>query len=61
MERRILLLFTLLVVTGWFYTSMAWQPGGAMVQNHQQQVDTLNELEEVPESPADQARQEDEG
>lgn len=53
MQRRTLLLFTLFVLTAWFYSSLAQNSTEHAVQRHQKQMQMLNEADEVlSEKPA---------
>ena len=45
MQRRMLLLFTLFVVTAWFYSSMSEVATDSAVKSHQQQIQILGEAE----------------
>jgi hypothetical protein len=41
------LLFTLFVVTAWFYSSVAHESSKIVINTHQQQVQMLHEAEEA--------------
>jgi hypothetical protein len=47
MQRRTLLLFTLFVVTAWFYSSVAHESSKIVINSHQKQVQMLHEAEEA--------------
>ena len=47
MHRRMLLLFTLFVVTAWFYSSVTNDATGKAVRTHQQQIKMLGEAEKA--------------
>lgn len=47
MQRRTLLLFTLFVVTAWFYSSVAHESSRIVAKTHQHQVQMLHEAEEA--------------
>jgi len=47
MQRRTLLLFALLVVTAWFYASVANDSTEVVVNDHQKKVQMLQQVEEV--------------
>jgi len=47
MQRRTLLLFTLFVVTAWFYSSFTAESTRAMANSHKEQAQMLLEAEEA--------------
>lgn len=47
MQRRTLLLFTLFVVTAWFYSSVAHESKNVVIKSHQNQVQLLQEAEDA--------------
>lgn len=61
MQRRTLLLFSLFVVTAWFYSSVAHESREVMVKSHQKQAQVLGELEKSLSNDATNASSHDQG
>ena len=51
MQRRTLLLFTLFVVTAWFYSSFTAEPTKIMAKGHKEQAQLLLEAEQSLSQP----------
>ena len=61
MQRRTLLLFTLFVVTAWFYSSFTTEPTRIMAESHKAQAQMLIEAEEALSEPANATSARDQG
>jgi hypothetical protein len=61
MQRRTLLLFSLFVVTAWFYSSVAQTSAEAAVNNHTKQAQVLSDVENMLSNEAESGSEQDEG
>lgn len=61
MQRRTLLLFSLFVVTAWFYSSVAHESSEVMVKTHQKQAQVLGDLEKSLSNDATTASSQEQG
>lgn len=61
MHRRMLLLFTLFVVTAWFYSSVTNDATMNALDKHQQQINMLGEAEKAFTDRSEEAKGNDQG
>ena len=61
MQRRTLLLFTLFVVTAWFYSSLTQSSTDNAIREHQKQVQMMNQVDEVLSAAQGTSKDKDQG
>lgn len=61
MHRRMLLLFTLFVVTAWFYSSVTGNATENVLKPHQQQIHMLGEADKALNKGTEEFKRKDQG